>query len=156
MKAATIQEIKKELKNKEGEELISYCLRLARYKKENKELLDFLLFQSSDLSNYIENIKAETEELFAGINNSNVFFIKKSIRKILRMQNKHIRFLLSSQMEAELLIFFCNCIIKYKIPLKRSKQLQNLYDAQLKKIEAALSTLHPDLQYDLRRQMNAY
>ena len=154
MKAATIHEIKKELEKKEGRELVSYCLRLAKFKKENKELLDFLLFQSGDVEEYVENLKAETEELFAAINYSNIFFIKKSIRKILRMLNKHNRFILSRQVEAEILIHFCNCILKYPVPLKKSRQLQNLYNTQLAKIEAALLTLHPDLQYDLRRQLN--
>ena len=154
MKAATIHEIKKELEKKEGRELVSYCLRLAKFKKENKELLDFLLFQSGDVEEYVENLKAETEELFTAINYSNIFFIKKSIRKILRMLNKHNRFILSRQVEAEILIHFCNCILKYAVPLKKSRQLQILYNTQLAKIEAALLTLHPDLQYDLRRQLN--
>jgi hypothetical protein len=154
MKVATVQEIKKELEKKERKELLSYCLRLVKFKKENKELLDFLLFQSGDLPGYIENVKAETEELFAAINYSNIFFIKKSVRKILRMLNKQNRFILSKQAEAETLIHFCNCIVKYPLPLKKSRQLQNLYNTQLAKIDAVLLTLHPDLQYDLRRQLN--
>ena len=153
MKAASIHEIKKELEKKQGNELVSYCLRLVKFKKENKELLDFLLFQSGDLPAYIENLKAETEELFAAINYSNIFFIKKSVRKILRMLNKHSRFILSKQIEAEILIHFCNCILKYRVPLKKSRQLQNLYNTQLAKIDSALLTLHPDLQYDLRKQL---
>ena len=91
--------------------------------------------------------------LFLEINKSNIYFVKKSIRKILRNVNKHIRFALSKQVEAELLIHFCNCISKYSIPVKKSKQLTNLYETQLKKIDEALSTLHPDLQYDLKKQI---
>jgi DNA repair ATPase RecN len=153
MKASTINEIKKELENREPKELLAFCLRLAKFKKENKELLDFLLFQADDLGSYTENIKEETELLFEQINTSNIFYIKKSVRKILRFVNKNIRFTLSKQVEAELLIHFCTCISKYSIPLKKSRQLMNLYDTQLKKIEVALSTLHPDLQYDLKKQL---
>ena len=152
MKASSITEIKKELEKREFKELLGYCLRLAKFKKENKELLGYLLFEAGDISCYIQNVKQETEIFFDGINKTNIYFIKKSIRKILRNINKHIRFALSKQVEAELLIHFCNCMLKYSIPIQKSRQLVNLYEAQLKKIEEALSGLHPDLQYDLKRQ----
>ncbi len=153
MKAASISEIKKDLEKRGHHELVSYALRLAKFKKENKELLAFLLFEEDNISDYLENIKQETEYLFGEINKNNIYYIKKSVRKILRLLNKHIRIISSKQAEAELLIHFCNCIINYSIPLKKSRQLKNLCEAQLKKIEQALSTLHPDLQYDLKKQL---
>lgn len=152
-KAVSIHEIRKELGKKDFDEVVSYCLRLARFKKDNKELLDFLLFKEDEVNAFVEDLKQQTSELFSEINHSNVFFIKKSVRKILRLLNKNIRFTLSKQVEAELLIHFCNCIHNYSIPLKKSRQLSNLYEAQRKKIEQALSSLHPDLQYDLRKQI---
>jgi hypothetical protein len=153
MKATSINEIKKELANHESKDLLEYCLRLAKFKKENKELLAFLLFQAEDISSYIDQVKKETEEQFLQINKSNIFFIKKSVRKILRNINKHIRFSMSKEVEAELLIYFCNCIIYFSIPIKKSRQLQNLFESQLKKTDKALSFLHPDLQYDLKQQL---
>ncbi len=153
MKASSIKEIKKDLEKRESKELIAYCLRLAKFKKENKELLNFLLFEADDISSYVENVKQETDELFFEINKNNIYYIKKSVRKILRNVNKYIRFTSSKQVEAELLIHFCNCIIKYSIPIKKSRQLINLYENQFKNIEETLSTLHPDLQYDLKKQL---
>ncbi|MEO9020555.1 MAG: hypothetical protein ABI237_10490 [Ginsengibacter sp.] len=155
MKTISINEIKKELERKESNELLSYCLRLAKSKKENKELLGFLLFEADDLTEYIENVKQEVDRAFEEINKTNVYYIKKSVRKILRGVNKHIRFISSRQEEAELLIHFCNCFIEYFIPLEKSRQLSNLYESQLKKIENVLSSLHPDLQYDLRKQIRS-
>jgi hypothetical protein len=151
MKPSSISEIKKDLEKRASNELLEYCLRLARYKKENKELLAFLLFESDNIPVYVENVKQEIEQQFMEINKSNIYFIKKSVRKILRSINKYIRFSLSKQIEAELLIHFCNCLINFSIPLKKSRQLMNLYENQLKKIDAALSTLHPDLQYDFKK-----
>jgi len=151
MKVYTIHEIKTELEQGNTKELISLCLKLAKFKKENKELLSFLLFDADDISEYVKNIKHETDQQFEEINKSNIYFIKKSVRKILRSLNKYIRFSLSKQVEAELLIHFCNCIISHSVPIKKSQQLMNLYQTQLKKIDQALSALHPDLQYDLRR-----
>jgi DNA-binding transcriptional MerR regulator len=153
MKPVSISEIKKDLETRQSNELLGYCLRLARFKKENKELLAFLLFESDNLSDYTENVKQQIEQQFEEMNKSNIYFIKKSVRKILRMINKHIRFSLPKQSEAELIIHFCNCMRRYSIPLKKSRQLMNLYESQLKKIDAALSTLHPDLQYDLKKQL---
>ena len=153
MKPLSISEIKKDLEKRASIELLEYCLRLARYKKENKELLAFLLFESDNIPVYVENVKQEIEQQFMEINKSNIYFIKKSVRKILRSINKYIRFSLSKQIEAELLIHFCNCLINFSIPLKKSRQLMNLYENQLKKIDAALSTLHPDLQYDFKKQL---
>lgn len=154
MKPASISEIKKDLEKSSHRELLDYCIRLIKFKKENKELIAFLLFESDDIAGYLERIKQETIVLFSEINQSNIYFIKKSIRKILRNLNKQIRFTLSSQVEAELLIHFCNCFDDYSIPVNQSHQLSNLYVAQLKRIEKALSRLHPDLQFDLTRQLN--
>ena len=44
MKAATVKQLKDELKHSTSEELMNLCLRLSRFKKENKELLTYLLF----------------------------------------------------------------------------------------------------------------
>ncbi|HET7118382.1 MAG TPA: hypothetical protein VFI29_17935 [Hanamia sp.] len=153
MKPPTINDIKKNLEKKDSSELLGYCLKLAKYKKENKELIGFLLFEQDDISGFVENIKQEIENLFRQINKTNIYYIKKSVRKILKEVNKQIRFSLSKQVEAELLIHFCNCIHSFSIPIKQSQQLFNLYDTQLKKIENALSELHADLQYDLKRQL---
>ena len=153
MKAASIQEIKKALSDTNSKILLEYCLRLAKYKKENKEMLSFLLFEADDVPNFIREIKKETLEQFGQINKSNIYFIKKSVRKILRDINKQIHFAMSSQAECELLIHFCNCFALHSIPVSKSRQLTNLYQNQLKKIEKALSELHPDLQYDLKKQL---
>ncbi len=153
MKAASLNEIKKDLEKRGTKELVSYCLKLAKFKKENKELLAFLLFEKDDIPNYVENIKQETDQMFGEMNQNNIYYIKKSVRKILRYVNKHIRMISSKQTEAELLIYFCNCIVRYSIPVRKSRQLKNLYENQMKKIEQVISTLHPDLQYDFRKQL---
>mgnify|MGYP000642523159 CR=1 FL=1 len=48
MKAVTIKQLKDELSHKTANELKELCLHLARFKKENKELLTYLLFESHD------------------------------------------------------------------------------------------------------------
>jgi hypothetical protein len=151
MKPASINEIKKELSNRSAPEIFDCCLRLAKFKKENKELLSFILFEEENLAGFISSVKKETDEQFSQMNRSNVYFIKKSVRKILRNINKQIRFSMSKQVEAELLIHFCNCFITHSIPVEKSRQLLALYQNQLNKIEKSILSLHPDLQYDMQR-----
>lgn len=153
MKPASINDIKKELLNHDPQEILEYCLRLAKFKKENKEMLSFLLFEEENISKFIIGVKNDIDEQFSQINKSNIYFIKKSVRKILKNINKQIRFSMSKQVEVELLINFCNCFVIYSIPIEKSRQLLNLYQNQLSKIEKSISTLHPDLQYDMQRQL---
>ena len=84
--------LKKNWKERNQGDFLSFCLRLAKFKKENKELLTFLLFEADDITGYIENVKQEITDFFDEINTSNIYYIKKSVRKILRHINKHIRF----------------------------------------------------------------
>lgn len=153
MNNAGLNDIKKDLEQRNADELLNFCIRLAKFKKENKELFGFLLFEADDIENYVEKVKAQTENLFSEINRDSIYYTKKSVRKILKTVNKHIRFSLSNPVEVELLIHFCNCMVTCSIPINQSVQLKNLYEAQLKKIEKALSSMHPDLQYDFRRKL---
>ena len=150
---ASLSEIKKELEKRGKSQLLADCYRLIKFKKENKELMSFILFDSDDLPSFVEKVTTEMDELFEGMNRTNVYFIKKTTRKIVRNLTKYIRFTQSKETEAELLIYFCNCFHRYKIPVNKSRQLLNIYTSQLKKLEAALDALHPDLQYDLRKTL---
>ena len=154
MKAASISDIKQELTNLQPAKLLELCLRLAKYKKDNKELLNYLLFEANDEQTYISNVKMEIEEAFAEINQSNLYFAKKSLRKILRNTAKHIRYTASKQAEVELLLYFCQTLKHSGIPLKNSTVLNNLYQFQLKKVAKVIATLHEDLQYDYLKELN--
>ena len=154
MKAASISDIKQELSNVPPAKLLELCLRLAKYKKDNKELLNYLLFEAHDDQAYIINIKNEVEEDFAAINKSNVYFAKKSLRKILRILAKHIRYTASKQAEVELLLHFCSTLKNSAIPLQRNTVLNNLYQSQIKKVAKVIATLHEDLQYDYLKELD--
>jgi hypothetical protein len=153
MKAASINELKQELENIPAAQLTLLCLRLARFKKENKELLTYLLFESFDEQAYIINVKKEMDEQFEEVNKTNIYFAKKSFRKILKAVNKYIRFTQSKHAEVELLLHFCSCLKNSGIPLKKNIVLNNLYQTQLKKINKTIATLHEDLQYDYLKEV---
>ncbi len=69
MKAATIQEIKQELQTLSPTRLTELCLRLARFKKDNKELLTWLLFEAGDETSYIDQVKKDIDGEFDDLQN---------------------------------------------------------------------------------------
>jgi hypothetical protein len=148
MKASTISEIKQELVDLPSPKLIELCLRLARFKKENKELLTYLLFEAHDTTAYIESVKNEMAIQFKDVNQSNVYFIKKTVRKILRITNKYIRYSALPTVEIELLLYFCQCMNELSVSVSSNKVLLTIYQNQLKKIKNTVAGLHEDLQYD--------
>lgn len=152
MKAATLNELKLELNNTSHEQLVILCTRLARFKKENKELLTYLLFESFDEQAYVENIKKEVVEQFSEINITSLFFVKKSLRKILRGLNRYIRYTGSAETEVKLLLFFCSTLKSSGIPFERNAVIKNMYQNQLKKIAKVIATMHEDLQYEYTKE----
>lgn len=148
MKAATVTEIKKELQHRSSEELLNYCLHLSRFKKENKELLTYLLFEAHDEAEYIEGIKVEVEELFSEININSYFYIKKSVRKILRRIKTYVRYSKKKETEVELLLYFCERLKTMKPSMTGSVALHGIYKRQIIVLEKSIGLLHEDLQYD--------
>lgn len=153
MKAASLKELKTELQTLSPEQVLDVCMHLAKYKKENKELLTYLLFQAGDEQSYIKEVKDHIEEQFESVNKSNLYLSKKMLRKILRTSNKFIKYSGSKQTEVELLIFFCKKLKSSGIPLHENTALGNLYQRQIQKINKALVFLHEDLQYDYSVEM---
>jgi gas vesicle protein len=151
MKTASIHELKQQLNRVSPAQLAELCIRLAKYKKENKELLTYLLFEAHDLQAYIEAVKEEIDTAFATMSDANSYIVKKSLRKTLRMTNKHIKYTGSKQAEVELLIYFCTVLKNTGIPVHKSTALVNLWEQQLKKINKGIATMHEDLQYDYEK-----
>jgi gas vesicle protein len=153
MQAASLVEVKKELQKYSQAELLKLCMQLAKYKKDNKELLTYIIFHSHDLPLHLKELKKEMDNLFGELNYINLYITSKKIRKILRLTNKQIKHTGSKQAEVELLIHFCKKIIDLKIDYKKSTALSNLFNTQIKKINNAIEKLHEDLQYDFKSEV---
>lgn len=154
MKTATVQELKQGLQAVSHHKLLELCLRLAKFKKENKELLTFLLFEAHDEEAYINSVKVLIDEGFTELPKANLYLTKKSLRKILRITNRYIKYSGSKLAEATLLIYFCSKMKNSGIPYSKTTVFKNLYEMQLKKINTAMKTLHEDIQYDLQKELN--
>lgn len=148
MRAVTVREINQELTYRSPKELRDLCLRLSRFKKENKELLTYLLFESSDEQSYIDSVKREIDAQYEQINRKSYYLVKKSVRKILSTTRKYIRYSLKRQTEVELLIYFCTKLKNLSPSIKKSPGLLNLYNRQIEAIIKKVSVLHEDLRHD--------
>ncbi|WP_272151752.1 hypothetical protein [Tenacibaculum aiptasiae] len=156
MKAVTVKKIKDELAYKTSGELMELCLQLSKFKKENKELLTYLLFESHNEEGYIESIKEEIDELFEQVNTKSYYYIRKSVRKILTTTKKFIRYSKKKETEVALLLHFCIKLKEFKPSIKRSPRLQATYDRQLELAKKAIDNLHEDLQYDYNEMISEF
>jgi len=153
MKAASIKEIRTDLKHRSNDELTELVLRLARFKKENKELLTYLLFESEHEETYIQSVKEQIDQGFSSINTKSFYYIKKSVRKVLRETKKYIRYSGKKETEVELLLYFCSRLKTFKPSIAKNVALVNLYHRQIDFIEKKIASLHEDLQYDFRNEL---
>jgi hypothetical protein len=154
MKAVSVKEISQELLNRSPKELRDLCLRLSRFKKENKELLTYLLFESPDEESYIESVKKEIDKQFEEVNRKSPYFVKKGVRRVLLNTKKYIRYSQNKKTEMDLLIYYCKGLKEFKPPVQKNKALRNMYTRQIETLREKLSALHEDLQYDYEMEIS--
>lgn len=140
-------EIKKELQQLSSAEIAVLCLRLSRFKKENKELLTYLLFKSHNPDVFVQEYKAEMNLQFAKLSGSN-YLVVKGLRKISQEMNNNIRYTGSDEVKLELLLHFCSNYINYVDYHSHYKTLRNVFYRSAEKVKAAIGKLHEDLQHD--------
>ena len=154
MKSASSNEIKAALHNLSPKELQLICMRISKYKRENKELLTYLLYEADNESQYIENIKAEIDSYFENLVVLTFSNLLKKLRKVVRIAGKYIKFSGSKNVEVAALIYICKKLKPY-IHQSSSTALINLYNRQIIKIDKALTKLDEDLQYDYKDEIEA-
>lgn len=142
-----LQQIKKELQHLPADQLAELVLRVARYKKENKELLAYLLFEAHDEAAFVEKVKAEVGFSFSQLPTQS-YFAAKGLRKILRLITKYVKFTASKTAEIDLLINFCQNYLQYADRKTGYKPLRVIFVRQLEKIRTSIGKLHEDLQFD--------
>jgi len=156
MKSAALNDLKKELKQLTPHQLTELCLRLAKYKKDNKELIGFLLFEAHDKNAFVKELKEEIKVQFEEIDKTNnLYYVKKSLRKILRQIVKYCKYLDDKTLSTELHIYFCEQLKHSGIPFRKSQLLINMYEQQLKKINQLIAGMHEDLRADFNKDLEA-
>lgn len=153
MKAASLQEIKQELSALPATRVLELCLRLVKSKKENKEFLTYLLFESHDEHGFVQSVKNEIDDNFDSLPKASAYLTKKGLRKLLRSIAKYSKHTASKQAEMEMLMYFCLKLKNSKILVKTNLSLSNLYKQQVKKLSVLLELLHEDLRYDYKKKL---
>jgi hypothetical protein len=123
--------------------------------KENKELLTYLLFESSDEEHYIENVKEELDRQFNEVNRKSYYFIKKGLRRILSNTKKYIRYSQNKKTEVDLLIYYCTRLRNFAPSINKNTALRNFYVRQIDTLSEKLGSLHEDLQFDYAPELKA-
>ena len=154
MKSASVKELKAALHNLSPIEMLEVCMLMAKYKRENKELLSYLLYEADNEQQYIENIKLEIDTYFENLVVFSFSNMLKKLRKALRIANKYIKFSGSKNVEVAVLIYLCIKIKPFTLQTT-STALLNLYNRQIIKIDKALLKLEEDLQYDYKTDIEA-
>ncbi len=149
MKAASIAELKKELVRLDSGELLDACLSLARFKKDNKELLTYLLFLCQDEQGFANSLCDEIDEQFSLTPNAH----KKTLRKLIRWMNKCLRFTKVKDTEIRVRLHFCRALRSSKTPIRRTKVVTNMYNGQLKKVRSVIEKLHIDIKSEVEREI---
>ena len=153
LKPAELKDIRKEISTIDRKSLEEICGKLIRFKKENKELLSYLLFWSEDETLFQEELTSAITDLMQDVNTTSVFWAKKTIRKIVRHMNRYLGFSGNKITELEVRIHFCEEMKKLSLNIHESKVLVNIQEAQIKKIHVALKSIHEDLQRDYEERI---
>lgn len=153
MQAASQDTIKTELKQLPPKQVLELLLRLSRFKKENKELLSYLLFEAGDEQGYVHQVKAEVDEQFIQIKETGFYLYKKQIRKIQRMINKPIKYMGSKTSTVELYLHMANKIHEQKKTIYNRGFLEKTLQQYITKINRLLPTIDDDLQHDISQQL---
>jgi hypothetical protein len=153
LKAASLNQIKKELETISPQKLMALSLRLIKYKAENKELISYLLFDEDDQTAYISDIKYEIAELLSDVKTLPPYMVKRTFRKALKLITKYSKYMGSKDAEAELLMYFCTTVYQMGISRYTYKAVLNIYLNTLVKIQKLLPTVHPDLRVDYENEL---
>ena len=153
MNSPKLSELKKELGFKDTLALQTICLRLAKYKTENKELLHYLLFYEDRKDDYVAEVKSIMLAEFDDLHPS-IYYVTKQLRKLTRVMNKHIKYIADKNAETELALYFSELFINHPIANTSHKALIGLLFRQLKRVDKLLVKLEEDLAFDYQQQLD--
>jgi len=152
MELISSAEIKKGLKTLPKMVLEKMIMRLARLKKENKELLHFELRLNGDADQYKEEvweeIKSYLDTEFSGIR-----LQMKALKRANRLISKYGRLSQVREGEAELIIRVIKLVISDRRTEIKRNIIQRFLHTQLKKAYSLSRKFHPDLKYDLEAEI---
>lgn len=153
MKVSSLAEIKKELQHLPHSELVAVIAELAKFSRDNKLYLYFLLYGREQPDLFMDMVKEELADGFEEATAKNHYTAKKSAQALRRKLNKYLKFTKDKLIQLELIYFFCQLLRQHGYLFYKNPVIQNLYRLQVGKAERILSQLHEDLQYDYQNKI---
>ena len=154
MNIPSLAAIKKELSYLDEKELSSLILDLSKFTRDNKAFLYFKLNERDQPSLFVDTVKEELDEQFQTANTTSFYLTKKSAQTIRRKLNKSLKFSKNKEDQVELLLYFCEQLLKYGYLKYKHPILQSLFLKQTEKIQKSIAALHEDLQYDYSMRLD--
>lgn len=148
-----LSDLKKELLELSKPELIQLCLRVAKLKRENKELLAYLIYDADDPLFYAQKLKPEIKEVFEQPF-QHAYYLTKSIRKTMRLISKYYRFTSNKQGETELLIYLVEEFYQSWRNEYRYQALGKVIFRCLEKAQSNLKKIDEDFRADFEHPIN--
>ncbi|TAH00604.1 MAG: hypothetical protein EAZ15_08740 [Sphingobacteriales bacterium] len=149
MTPVKLQHQKKEITKLDAKTLADICIRLAKYKTENKEFLNYLLFHSYDNQPYIDELKLEIANCFLHVN-QNDYLYSKVLKGLLASLNKHLKFIGDKNREAEIVAEFCNTFMAHVTVRSYYAGLIQVLYRQFVRLQKVVGKLDEDLQFDYK------
>ena len=154
MNIPSLAAIKKELSYLDEKELSSLIFDLSKFTRDNKAFLYFKLNERDQPSLFVDTVKEELDEQFQTANTTSFYLTKKSAQTIRRKLNKALKFSKNKEDQVELLLYFCEQLLKYGYLKYKHPVLQSLFLKQTEKIQKSIAALHEDLQYDYSTRLD--
>lgn len=148
-----LSDLKKELLELSKPELIQLCLRVAKLKRENKELLAYLIYDVDDPLFYAQKLKPEIKEVF-NQPFQHAYYLTKSIRKAMRLITKYYRFTSNKQGETELLIYLVEEFHQSWRYEYRYQALGKIIFRCLEKAQSNLKKIEEDFKADFEQPIS--
>ena len=152
MDTASIKQLKDTLSTLGREELIGLLLHMVKFKKENKELLTFLLFEADDLDAYVHEITLLIKDEFENYRLKTAYYKRKGCRRVLRMLKKYIKYAADKEVEVRLLLAYVSMVAESKSFIN-DRVIQKIALRQLLLAEKSIVKLHEDLQYEYKLEL---
>lgn len=148
---AGLAEIKKELKSYSQPQLLEACLRIIKFKKDNKELATYLLFAASNEAEFIKEVNTATSDEMVLAKGRQTNHQRKMLAKVLRLVNKYGRYSGKKETQTELLLHYTEELVDYFDA--RKTHIEMLLQRNVKRITTLIAGLHPELQYDYQQRL---
>jgi hypothetical protein len=148
-----IHEIRVKTNELSVESMHRLLTRLMRFKRENKELVAFELFVRDEPEAWFADIRKECHATLDDMNTSHPYFMKKTLRKLIRTVKTYARYAGDPAIEAELLCILLEAFHQRRLHEHTADKIQKIVTDTQVRLQKIIAKLHDDLQYDFIRRL---